>query len=222
MRRKPILKKGHIQKRKEFVKKYMTWNEKNWGRVLWSDETKINLHGSDGRKCVFRRKVMQAKYDLCVRAVKHPQSVMVWACFSSKGPGAIHFIDGTMDKYQYTRILESHVMKEGKRLCGNNFYFQSDNDPKHTSHYAKEWVKRKKLKTLCWPPCSPDMSPIENLFHILKEKLREKDIGTKKELEREIEVTWNSIPVQTCQNLIESMPNRLKNLDKAKGMYTDY
>ncbi len=47
-RRKPLLKMMHKKARKQFAEDKQTMDMDNWNHVLWSDETKINLFGSDG------------------------------------------------------------------------------------------------------------------------------------------------------------------------------
>jgi len=48
--KKPLLKARHIRDRLDFARKYQHWTVADWMRVVWSDETKINRFGSDGRK----------------------------------------------------------------------------------------------------------------------------------------------------------------------------
>ncbi len=48
-----------------------------WNLVLWSDETKINLFGSDGVKCVWRQTGEEYK-DKCVLVKHGGGSVMIW------------------------------------------------------------------------------------------------------------------------------------------------
>src|SRR5438105_4192268 len=42
-RKKPLLRPMHRSKRLDFAKKYKNWTMNDWNRVIWSDETKINL-----------------------------------------------------------------------------------------------------------------------------------------------------------------------------------
>ncbi len=52
-RRKPLLKMMHKKAHKQFAEDKQT--KDYWNHILWSDETKINLFGSDGVKRVWRQ-----------------------------------------------------------------------------------------------------------------------------------------------------------------------
>ena len=46
--KKPLL-TGRLKKaRLDFATKYQAWTIDDWKKVVWSDESKINLFGSDG------------------------------------------------------------------------------------------------------------------------------------------------------------------------------
>src|SRR5213080_3478670 len=51
-KKKPKLTAKHIQSRLEFATCYQHWTVDDWKRVIFSDETKINRLGSDGRQWV--------------------------------------------------------------------------------------------------------------------------------------------------------------------------
>src|SRR5262245_11010370 len=48
------------------------------------------------------------------------------------------------------------------------YYFQQDNDPKHTSNLALDLIRKEAASQISWPPYSPDVSPIENIWAWLK------------------------------------------------------
>jgi len=53
--KKPFLSAKHRKARLEFAQKYEHWTEKDWERVMFTDETKVNRIGSDGRQWVWKK-----------------------------------------------------------------------------------------------------------------------------------------------------------------------
>ncbi len=76
-RKKPLL---------EFARAHADKDEDYWDYILWSDETKINVFGTDGFKTVWRRKGEEYKEKCMVPTVKHGGgSVLMWGCMSAAG-----------------------------------------------------------------------------------------------------------------------------------------
>ncbi len=93
-RKVPLLKKAHVQARLKFAND----SEENWVRVLWLDETKIQLFDINSAHRVWRRR--NAAYDPknTIATVKHRGgNIILWGCFSAKGTEPLHCIKGTMD-----------------------------------------------------------------------------------------------------------------------------
>ncbi|KAK3548101.1 hypothetical protein QTP70_004722 [Hemibagrus guttatus] len=84
-----------------------------------------------------------------------------------------------------------------------------DNDPKHTSKSTSEWLKQNKMKTLEWPSQSPDLSPIEMLWHDLKKVVHARKPSNVAELQQFCKDEWAKIPPQRCNRLIASYGKRL-------------
>ncbi len=99
-----------------------------WNHVLLSDETKINLFGSDGVKCVCRQPGEEYKEKGVLPTVKHGGGrVMVWGCMSAAGTGELQFFEGTMNANMYCDILKQSRIPFLQRL-GRRAVFQHDND----------------------------------------------------------------------------------------------
>ena len=70
-----------------------------------------------------------------------------WQCYgvgamSAAGCGKLTFIDCTMDRYAYCRILDENLLASRDQLELINFVFQYDNDTKHTSKFVKDYLKK--------------------------------------------------------------------------------
>ena len=53
---------------------------------------------------------------------------------------------------------------------------QEDNDPKHASKIATSWRKEKSIPKIAWPSMSLDLVLIENVWQLLKMKLRKQNL----------------------------------------------
>ncbi|CAF3389221.1 unnamed protein product [Rotaria socialis] len=103
-----------------------------WDSILWSDESKFNLFGSNGRQIVWRQTNESMKRECLKPTVKcGGGSVMVWDCMAASGVGNLVRVDGTMNKEQNEKILTENVKQSAKVLKMQSFIFQQDNGPKH-------------------------------------------------------------------------------------------
>lgn len=226
-KKKPLLSIKHRRRRLAFALKHQNWTVEDWTRVIWSDETKINRIGSDGRKYVWKKAGEPLQDKEVQGTVKFGGgSLMVWGCMSWNGVGILAEVEGKMDAEQYVSILEGNLLPSMKYsgIPRENIIFQQDNDPKHSSKKAQNWLDSQGIKVLDWPAQSPDLNPIEHLWEILKKRLNSYEVPSKGvwELWERIEVEWDKIEVEECQGLIESMPRRLEAVIKAKGGHTKY
>ena len=187
----------------------------DWNQVIWSDETKINIIGSDGLKWAWKKPNQQLQVHHINGTVKFGgESLMMWGCMTSKGVGYACKIEGRMDSELYRTILEDYFLNtlEFYGLDHSKIIFQQDNDPKHTSKLAQKWFKDNEINVLDWPPQSPDLNPIEHLWSHLKRQLAgyEEEPEGMNELWERTEAEWNSIPLEECLKLFESMPKESK------------
>lgn len=83
--KKPYISMKNQCKRLQYALNYVSKILSFWDSIIWSDETKVNLFGSDGHKKVWRKKGEALKTKNLLPTVKHAGgSVVVWACFGAK------------------------------------------------------------------------------------------------------------------------------------------
>ena len=84
----PLLKKAHVQARLKFAKEHLDDPEEAWEKVMWSDETKIELFGIKSSRRVWRKRNAEYNPKNTIPTVKHGGgNLMLWGCFSAKGTG---------------------------------------------------------------------------------------------------------------------------------------
>ncbi len=122
----------------------MKWTKRKWSKVLFTDESKFDLFGSNRRTFVRRLAKERYKKECLTPTVKHGGgNIMVWGGISTKGVTQLKRVEGIMDKKMYHSILVYRAIPEGKRLLGKGFVFQEDNDPKHSSNYCRNYLATK-------------------------------------------------------------------------------
>lgn len=223
--KKPALPLTSTRKKKRlaWAKKYKGWSVEDWKRVIFSDETKINRFGSDGKLWTWIKRGEPPKdHNVNFKYKGDGGSLMLWSCITKHGPGYIVKIEGGLDSKLYCDILGSDYIETLKYYGMNlkDVILQRDNDPKHTSQYTLEWMKKNNVKALEWPSYSPDLNPIENLWFYLKYKLAEYEIPPKNSEElwqRAVDIWYHKVTAEICVKHIESMPKRIKAVIKAKG-----
>jgi hypothetical protein len=80
------------------------------------------------------------------------------------------------------------------------------------------------VRCLKWPPQSPDINPIENLWAIIKAR-RQKKFGTpntKAEIIEQIFDIWDNIEPELVEKLADSANKRVNMVLKLKGKVCKY
>ena len=77
--RKPLMVLRHRRLRLAFAKTYKHWTIDDWKKVLWSDETKINIFNPDGGKMIYRPVGTRYKLKYLRPTIKfNGGGIMVW------------------------------------------------------------------------------------------------------------------------------------------------
>ena len=221
--RKPLLTRRHRALRLAFARKYVNKGREFWSKVLFTDETRIAIR-NDSSKTRLRRKTGE-RLHFVTPTVKHPPAVMMWGAFAANGVGRIRFLEKneTCNSAWYLKVLDKQVRWSASLLFQRAFYLQDDGAPCHRSKAVKEFVRRQGWKTLDWPPQSPDLNPIENVWSLLKKRVWSHNFNSTTELKARIISVWNQgLEKELLEKLAYSMSDRLRAVVKARGGPTRY
>lgn len=151
---------------------------------------------------------------------------MVWGCISWFGAGKLGRIEGKMDSDKFIKILDQNLLPTIDAISlvsdltsSESLIFQQDNDPKQNSRKSRDWFKSHKIDPMGWPAQSPDLNPIEMVWKRIKDQLgryEEQPRGIL-ELWDRVQDEWKNIDIEYCRALIKSMPNRCRQVIKARG-----
>lgn len=191
-------------------------------QVLFSDETYVDV--GEARSQFVRRGVSERLRPLHTQSHRpFRQRVLFWGCFSASGLGPLVEVQGTLKTDNYVNILECNMLPHMTVLFPDGSgYFQQDNAPCHKSRKTVGWLAQKNVNVLDWPPYSPDLNPIENLWSIVKKRIQTVPRHSKAAVVSSTISEWNDSLNPICEELIASMPRRIAECIRNKGGPTSY
>jgi len=232
--RHPYLTKATKKHRHEWALEMKSFTVDNWHDICWSDESYIHIDDTTGRIYVTRR-VGEELNDDCMgpRFKQSSIRVMVWGCvmWGWKGPLIILEYPGgkgggmTAARYK-EQVLEGaveHFWKERKSVR-EKVKFQQDGAPSHSAKATQAWLNQHSIPCFPHPPNSPDLSPIEPVWHELKKRLRKRNHRptTVDELQTAIQEEWANLEIKDIDKYIRTMPQRVAAVLIAHGGHTRY
>ena len=205
---KPLLSKKQKLARLKFGREN---GDRDWSNVIFTDEFTIKLGAN--RERFWKRRNSR----IYLRKQKYPGKINIWGCFTSSGFGKIILFKENLNAEKMISIYEKGLLRSYISLGNTNYLLLEDNDPKHTSKKAKIYKKNHKINQISFPANSPDLNPIENVWHVMKSKVAKFHPSNISQLKSIIKKIWKDFPRKMAENLANSMTKRCKLVIDAKG-----
>lgn len=233
----PKLTAEQKKRRLKFAKEHRNWTTSDWKQVLFSDESVFELHRINNR----RNDVVYARNRRDVppsTKSKFNQKIMVWGMIGPYGVSKLHILPNrqTVNAEYYQKVILTKFALPAirRRRCTGSILqtklsrsmscpiFQQDGAKAHTAKSTLKFLSQKFHRFWMpeeWPANSPDLSPIENVWGIIKQKVDEKqdDIKTIDQLKKAVTHAWDSMPREMLESLYSTMSYRIKNVLQLKG-----
>ena len=160
LRHRPLLNQRQIEKRLAFCR---THEENDWPETIFTDESRF----ATSPDCPVMWGVKKGDH-IYVESEKFPTSFMVWGGIVGGRKTALLKCPNRLNAQGYVELLETNGIVDFIRQCGDNAVFQQDGARCHTDASTLLWLESKNIRTFDWPPNSPDLSPIEQIWGITK------------------------------------------------------
>lgn len=184
--------------------------------------------------------------------VNHARVINVYLGLTAYGVTSLHLVTGTsgmktnfknkkddparnITSSEYKEVLNKTLLPKGQSIFSSNslsrWVLQQDNDPTHNvaASVIGKWNEENVLKVKLlpeWPPNSPDLSPIENLWAILDKRLARKGCERFQDfsdaLKEEVEKMNSVKGRRECSRLMGSLPKRMRLCLERQGGKTGY
>ena len=234
-----ILTQANKDKRLSFAKANRS---RDWTKVMFTDRKKFLLH-NPGTSITPVTWTVGDQMRIATR-VTNPVAVNVYAGVTVHGVTKCHLVTGTRRKQkgylnkkgeparnitaaEYTDVVKHTFLPEGDRLFGRrgvtpNWVLQQDNDPTHRAAHAvvvgRNRTKMGRVELLQnWPPNSPDLSIIENLWAYVDGKVKAMACKTGDEFEQAVLQQMKAVPKHYITSLFDSIQGRMEAVIKNKG-----
>ncbi|KAI9041265.1 uncharacterized protein KD926_007219 [Aspergillus affinis] len=234
-KRRPEIKPEHAVKRLAWAREYEFMTPEDWACVKWSDECTVER--GVGKRPIWtwlRPQEQLQQHDLhlvrCGKGVKR----MFWAAFGEQTRTGLIPLDG--DPYSAGGGVTGKIIADLYRaflpeIVHPGDIFMHDNASVHTSHILRDILRDMGIQVMVWPPYSPDLNPIENLWALMKEEIYklypELEHANDTELTRQLLIqaakeAWQAIEQRILVRLSQTMPHRVKAVIESQGWYTKY
>ena len=226
-KKKPMISPQNIQKRKQFYNQHVGKTFDQFKNYVFTDESTYRVIGSSGGETYYRKRNLSPSNHAYIRTKKFGGGgLMVWGMVTFNGNFKIYKIDGNMNSEKYIELLEKYVLKDLIELGYplSDVVFVQDNATCHTSIKTQEYLKSCSLTSLPWPPQSPDMNIIENVWNCLDVKIRKRqtEIKNKDDLRNVMQEEALNISSEYIEKLYQSIPRRINALKIANFDATKY
>jgi len=244
---KPGLSPENIAKRLAWAEKYKDWTIEDWKKVICSDECSVWIGVNPRRQWVIRShgERLNRKYVKKTFTSAHVK-VMVWACFTGDWLGRMVICDeGGIGANEYEDILYDGLFSliddmlkppensETIRVADKDeFIFMQDNARCHKAQCILEFLEENQVPLMEWPPQSPDLNPIENLWTDFKDRFHKrfvelldhplKGLEARYRYGEVLQDVWYDQGMEMVDALIKSMPRRCQLVIEANGGWIDY
>ena len=214
------------RKRLSFALGYEDWTPEQWEHLIPSDEKTFEGVGRKRHKRVHRPKGERFNPVYTDHFTIYAPSCHVLACFCARGPGRIEIYQGKLDGKALRSLLDRTIVQTAKDYFdvdhAEEWWFQHDNSPPFKSDVCQKWIHDHGIHLLDFPPNSPDLNPIENIWPRVSALIDQSHPTTPLATAEAFKAAWQRVPLDIWNDYAQSMPARIAAVIEANGNATKF
>jgi hypothetical protein len=199
---------------------------------LWGYQPRRGRWVLKGTRPTQPKPVRSQKLHVYAGISKHGKTKLMYVTGTTHLPKLYHKADGKqlydgVCAQEFQDIMEQQLYPQAKAIMQRagqpEPVFLMDGAPPHTARATTDFLQAKDIKYLHgWPPNSPDLNPIENLWAHLKREVYAGSPTSLAALKAALEAAWARVPDRLPKRLMASFTRRLKKCVERAGEHTGY
>ncbi|GFV90408.1 transposable element Tcb1 transposase [Trichonephila clavipes] len=191
-----LLTPAHRRRRSLWCREHRNWRDNEWGRVLFTDESRFSLSSDSHRILIWReRGSCNHPSNIIERDRYGGRGVLVWGGIMLGSRTDLHIFDaGSVNGTRYCNEILLPYVRLFRGAMGLQFLFMDDNAPCHRTVAAKQLLESRRLAARTLPPV------------------------TIRELRLALQEEWAAMPQQLIDTLILSMGRRCETCLACKSL----
>ncbi|GFX73951.1 transposable element Tcb2 transposase [Trichonephila clavipes] len=210
----------------EDCKEERNWRDNEWGRVLFTDESRFSLSSDSHRILIWRERGSRNHPSNIIERDRYGgRGVLVWGGIMLGSRTDLHIFDaGSVNGTRYCNEILLPYVCLFRGAMGLQFLFMNDNAPCHRTVAAEQLLESEDIERMDWPAQSPDLNPIEHVWDFLGRRLAARTLPpvTIRELRLALQDEWAAMPQQLIDTLILSMGRRCETCLAIRGDHIPY
>ncbi|GFY17750.1 transposable element Tcb2 transposase [Trichonephila clavipes] len=217
---------AHRRRRSLGCREHRNWRDNEWGRVLFTDESRFSLSSDSHRILIWRERGSRNHLSNIIERDRYGgRGVLVWGGIMLGSRTDLHIFDaGSVNGTRYCNEILLPYVRLFRGAMGLQFLFMDDNAPCHRTVVAEQLLESEDIERMDWLARSPDLNPIEHVWGFLGRRLAARTLPpvTIRELRFALQDEWAAMPQQLIDTLILSMDRRCETCLAVRGDHIPY
>ncbi|GFT41417.1 transposable element Tcb2 transposase [Trichonephila clavipes] len=217
---------AHRRRRSLWCREHRNWRDYEWGRVLFTDESRFSLSSDSHRILMWRERGSRNHPSNIIERDRYGgRGVLVWGGIMLGSRTDLHNFDaGSVNGTRYRNKILFQYVRLFRGAMGLLFLFIVDNAPCHHTVAAEQLLESEDIERMDWPVRSPDLNPIEHVWDFLGRRLAARTLPpvTIRELRLALQDERAAMLQQLIGTLTLSMGRRCETCLAVRGDHIPY